>query len=67
MILIDVGYFLEDFDKIKFLKENEELLGIVIQLLFVENVYVIDVQYLMNDLEFFLLEILDLVKGEEEK
>ncbi|PQD79018.1 ABC transporter ATP-binding protein [Enterococcus faecium] len=66
-ILTDAGYPLEDPDKIKLLKKNEELLGTVIQLLSAENVHVTDVQHLTNDLESSLLEILDSVKGEEEK
>ena len=66
-ILTDAGYPLEDPDKIKLLKENEEVLGTVIQLLSAENIHVTDVQHLTNDLESSLLEILDSVKGEEEK
>ncbi|MFP9045079.1 ABC transporter ATP-binding protein, partial [Enterococcus faecalis] len=66
-ILTEAGYTLEDPDKIKLLKENEELLGTVIQLLSAQNIHVTDVQHLTNDLESSLLEILDSVKGEEEK
>ncbi len=65
-ILTEAGYTLEDSDKIKLLKENEELLGTVIQLLSAQNIHVTDVQHLTNDLESSLLEILDSVKGEEE-
>ena len=64
--MTEAGYTLEDSDKIKLLKENEELLGTAIQLLSAQNIHVTDVQHLTNDLNL-LLEILDSVKGEEEK
>ena len=47
-ILTEAGYTLEDSDK-STLKENEELLGTVIQLLSAQNIHVTDVQHLTND------------------
>ena len=63
LLLRQAGYSILEESPIKMLKESDDQLGDVLQLLAANDIQVMDIRHLKSDLEASLLDILDSAKG----